>query len=174
MENKKVIDENKRNRKLIRTPPAWFFKEIYPQLMYDPARGTIKWKVLSGLKTHKPLGHPIGEQYKRYGHSFVSSAGETYVADMANLAWTMLKGKWPKHAIQLADGDPSNLRADNLVYVINVPKVYVSKVGNVFKAAAKIQDKTVHLGSWPTEDEARTKGMLKLKTKLMMLKRQQS
>jgi hypothetical protein len=153
-------------------PPAWFFKEILPQLTYDRDKGTIKWNNLNVQRSHRALGNLSIRN--TLTHCFRSSAKETCTVSLANLAWSILHNKWPTLTVRTLDGNPTNLRPANLVKSSSETKLFIKRKGSRFQAYAhiSINGKYTYLGTWLTEEEALKKGALKLKTKLMMLKRE--
>lgn len=89
-------------------------------LDYEPSTGTFTWRP-------RPVKHERDRRTEKWnemhagspaGH--VDDLGVTRIviysrAYLANrLAWLIVRGRWPKRPLRYRDGDPSNLRMDNL------------------------------------------------------------
>lgn len=95
------------------------FEEIDQRIAYDPETGRLTWKVtpnrrmkagdeagsLKGVRTNTRTGKTNRYRYVRF---------DGWETPATRVAWLLQTGKWPEGSVILKDGDPGNLRWDNL------------------------------------------------------------
>jgi hypothetical protein len=133
-------------------------------LDYDPETGWFKSK-RTGLK--------IGFQINQFGHTGIWLAGRNVLAH--RMAWLYVNGETPR-AIDHINGHPSDNRLANLRPASPAQNranskanrnsksgtkgVSPSRTGRRWRARISINKKTVHLGTFPTKEEANAAYML--------------
>lgn len=77
---------------------------------YDPRTGLMTWKFSRGRLAKE--GDEAGTVHKD-GHVFIGIDGKIYAA--TRVVYFFMEGTWPPCRIRFRDGDPQNLRWNNLV-----------------------------------------------------------
>lgn len=95
------------------------YEQVNEKLAYDPHTGIFTWKVdvsknvkagavagcLKGVRTSRKTGKQGRYMYIRLGNlEFPASRA----------AWLLTYGKWPEFNVMFADGNPTNLKLENL------------------------------------------------------------
>lgn len=102
-------------------------EELQEKLSYDPETGSIVWKVrpsknifvgneagcVKTLRTNKS-GQKISYKYIRLGSELPAQ----------RVAWALYYGDWPSARLTFVDGDPLNLRINNLQEVNSVSQSF--------------------------------------------------
>ncbi len=108
--------------------------QVAAKLAYDPETGVFTWKIAPSKKIR--AGAVAGSvKGQRISARKGTTKGYTYIRfedlemPAARFAWLLSYGKWPEGLILFKDGDPSNLRLDNLKEAMFKTKVYVSGDG---------------------------------------------
>lgn len=94
------------------------FDEVAAAINYDPETGKFTWKIapnrrykagmeIAATKTAKA---PVNG--RSYVYKYISLQNRQTPA--ARVAWLLSHGEWPNTAAQFKDGDPTNMRLDNL------------------------------------------------------------
>lgn len=133
-------------------------QEIVDRYSYDPETGDIA-----------PLREGRGRKAKGFlylGH-MVTRVGSKHVR-MADIAWAYIHNRWPNGELRYNDGDPTNLKLENLTepeLTAEMPAASyrgVSRVGvNKFKAQTRLPDETgkntlvKYIGVFDTAEQAR-------------------
>lgn len=84
--------------------------DLKAQYAYDAEAGCLRWKKAS-KENNIHVGDKAGRMKK--GQFVVTLRGKHYPA--RRVAWLHIYGEWPKHAIYVRDGNPENLKQNNLV-----------------------------------------------------------
>lgn len=133
-------------------------------LDYDPDTGIFRWRIRPGFR-FKP-GDVAGTLERGYRVIRIDNRG--YRA--SNLAWLYCYGEWPSQNVSYRDGNPLNVRLDNLVEVSNTRlrfdrksnKSNVSGIKGVTFDRAKgrwlarigVEGEVYYLGSYETKEAA--------------------
>ena len=94
------------------------FEEVAERLSYDPDTGVIKWRKDAGknVKAGDVAGSLKGIRTNKSGletrYRYIRMDG--WETPAARVAWLLHHGEWPASNVVFKDGDPNNLRADNL------------------------------------------------------------
>lgn len=109
-------------------------EQVAAKLAYDPETGIFIWKVAPSRRM--PAGSVAGSQKGVRSNSRTGkNTRYTYIrfekieAPAARFAWLLTYGKWPEGLILFKDGDPSNLRLENLKEAMFKTKVYTNGDG---------------------------------------------
>lgn len=92
-------------------------ERIQEVVAYDPDEGTFTWRIARArrFKPGQPAGKPKhvrkGNGEKAY-HLYIGIDGCQIPA--SRIAWVLQHGRWPEGKLQTRDGNPMNLRFDNL------------------------------------------------------------
>jgi len=132
-------------------------------LHYDPETGEFRWleRVTKWIEPGDLAGSVDDQGYRR-----ITIKGRHYRAH--HLAWFYMKGKWCSQVIDHRDGDPSNNRWANLRSATRLQnsvnkRLYrnnacglkgVCRAGSAWCAAIYKKRRRVHLGYFPTPQEA--------------------
>jgi len=82
-------------------------------LNYDSDTGEFTWRYArKGVRAGDPVGGSRGA-HGMLGHKYIRINQIDYAAQ--RIAWLYVYGEWPKARIVFKDGDPLNIRIDNLV-----------------------------------------------------------
>lgn len=130
--------------------------ELRERLDYDPETGVFIWKKTLSSKN---LNGKNAGKVNSHGYSSIKINYRNYLAH--RLAWLFVYKEWPKQFIDHINGNRldnriANLRTAN--YFINnrnrTKAKGFSRVGNRFRARIVVNDRTIHLGLFDTEQEA--------------------
>lgn len=135
-------------------------QDIIDKYSYDPESGDITLL----QPDRKPGRKPKGFLYR--GH-LVTRFGSKHIR-LADVAWAYTYNRWPFDTLIYKDGDPTNLRIENLSEPALSPESEVPayrgvrRVGiNRFRAMTRLPDesgknsKVAYLGTFDTPEEAR-------------------
>lgn len=124
--------------------------EINTRLGFDPDTGIVYW-----IATGKEAGGVNNHGYKR-----VKIGGKIYQAH--RVAWFLYFGEWPEGMIDHIDQNKQNNRISNLRicdHSLNRMNTRTTKgfsrFRDKFQARFKFQGKTVYLGTFETEEQAK-------------------
>lgn len=141
-------------------------REISEELTFSAETGLFYWRASKGRKqTVVPAGKRDGQ-----GYIVIGFRGRAYAGH--RLAWLCAFGEWPKHDIDHINGDRADNRIANLRPCTNQqnqrnrrPNPKASNGGlkgamraqnGRWQARIKVNDKTIHLGTFTTVLEAHT------------------
>jgi Recombination endonuclease VII len=83
-------------------------------LNYDPETGVFTWRQRPYRNSRKRPGDLAGTP-KGKGYLYIGIGSRTYLA--SQLAWLFVHGQWARGNVGVANKNPSDLRAENLVEV---------------------------------------------------------
>jgi HNH endonuclease/AP2 domain len=131
---------------------------------YDPTTGVMTYK--AARKKCRPGA--VAGYGRSDGYNVISVNRKNYLR--SRLAWLWMTGHWPAHEIDHKDKNPSNDRWDNLREAtrsqnemngglrknnrLGLKGVRQGKRDKGFGAGISINGKYVHLGTFPTAEEA--------------------
>lgn len=143
-------------------------EELRSVLTYCPATGAFHWK--ANVSRSMQAGSRAGNVNKK-GRRLLAYKGVRYME--ARLAWAFVHGVWPADQIDHIDGDRlnnaiNNLReATNQQNAANRPALRTNRHGAKgvainkrvrkaarYRARIRVNNKLIHLGYFPTSDEA--------------------
>jgi hypothetical protein len=130
-------------------------------LNYDPETGIFRWKRVTSNRVK--IGDVAGGDYVAKGYKSISVLGHRVRAH--RLAWLYVHGSWPLHDVDHINGKRDDNRLANLRDVTrsvnlynqrNVRGIYKRKglKTNPWSAHISVNNRKVHLGWFPTEDDA--------------------
>jgi hypothetical protein len=140
--------------------------ELRDLLGYDPETGVFRWKESRGSRA--VVGAEVGSD-DLYGYKTVRLNKKSY--KLHRLAWLHVYGAWPSGDIDHINGTRSDNRIANLRDVprkVNLENqrnaqnnqstgilgVYFDKRKKVFYSRISMNNKSIHLGSYPTAEQA--------------------
>lgn len=133
---------------------------IADRLTYDEKTGVFTWKDLGKRTISRTLCGKQAGRTDKEGNMTIKIEGVSYPA--RRLAWLMAYGEYPDCTVFVADGDVSNLAADNLT--LNQPNTserateYVgvrsARSSSTYEARFKRNGKTYYLYGFRTAEEA--------------------
>ena len=135
-------------------------------LDYDPLTGSLTWKV---RRSKTAIAGSTAGCLTRFGYWKVVVDGRQYYAH--RLAWLIVNGEWPTNQIDHKNGVRTDNRIVNLRDVTRITNnenrrlpescnklgilgVFKSQGCKNFCAQIKIKGKSIHLGSFPSTQEA--------------------
>lgn len=125
-------------------------------LDYNPETGVFVWKKTLSSKN---LNGKNAGKINSHGYCSIKINYKNYLAH--RLAWLFVYDKWPPQFIDHINGNRLDNRICNLrnanYFVNNRNRTMAkgfSKVGNKFRARIVVNDKTICLGTFETEQEA--------------------
>lgn len=137
-------------------------EELRRLLYYDPETGEFRWKV--SKRGHVKAGDLAG-CLNNYGYLCIKIHGRKYLA--SRLAYLYMTGSWPENQIDHIDIDRSNDCWSNLrpaTRSLNHANKRtlsnscgfkgVSRNGKNWRATICVNQKTIHLGTYITPEEA--------------------
>jgi hypothetical protein len=148
--------------------PIPFLRECFD---YDQETGVVRWKArprehfatTRGWNIFNALraGQPVTYSPNGYPRARIRYQGRLYGIFVHRIAWALAKGRWPPHEIDHWDHDPANTHLSNLREATPTenqhnrksPRGY-SRKRNKWAARILLNRKTIHLGSFDTEEEA--------------------
>lgn len=94
---------------------ALTLSRLQEMLNYDPATGIFTWRIRPVRNSARKIGDIAGglKQMKGKQYRYITLDGVSYVA--SQLAWLYVNGQWPTGSVTTKNGDPSDLREENLV-----------------------------------------------------------
>lgn len=140
------------------------------RLNYDPTTGSFTWKdcpTRTDGWRKRWAGRPAGCR-KLAGRLFIMVDSRAFAASV--LAWVIMTGDWPNHVVDHKDADPTNDRWSNLRAATQRQNVQNAKrsanntsgikgvsftsARGLWRAAIKVDGKTLFLGHFQTKHEA--------------------
>ena len=90
------------------------FEQVSQAIAYDPETGKFVWKIAPNrrLKAGDPCGALKTISNKGRVYWYISYLGIQTPA--ARVAWMLQNGSWPDGLVLFADGDPTNMKFNNL------------------------------------------------------------
>jgi hypothetical protein len=136
---------------------------LHEVLNYDPATGEFTWKVRPAYNI--PAGSKAGCVNPQNGYYQIRISGKGYKAQ--RIAWFMVHGEWPPEDVDHIDGDPLNNCMANLrlasrqencrnrkVVRAGLKGAYLRRRDGWYAAKIRVDRKLIHLGYFPTEQQA--------------------
>lgn len=100
-------------------PNPLSFEYVSERISYDPETGKLVWKINPSrkMKAGDEAGTLKGERTnvqtgKTNRYRYIRIDG--WETPATRIAWLLATGKWPEGSVILKDGDPGNLRLENL------------------------------------------------------------
>lgn len=138
--------------------------DLKRQLRYDPNEGHLYWiEPRKGRQRHRPAGTVTSS-----GYIGVMVGPKRYYAH--RLCWAIAHGSWPIDQIDHVNGNKADNRLANLREASNaqngknlklssantsgVTGVVFCKETGRWRSIIKVDGKTIHLGRWPTIEQA--------------------
>jgi hypothetical protein len=139
-------------------------------LYYNPDTGEIRWKWRDDVRKNENtrIAGKVAGSVNSKGSLQIRINGHRYLAH--RLAWVITHGAWPPNDIDHIDGDRANNRIDNLRLATRqenlrnvglrantttgVTGVCWDKSRMKFEAYIRTDGKQIHLGRFPTIEEA--------------------
>jgi hypothetical protein len=130
-------------------------------LSYEPETGIFRWKRITSRRVK--IGDIAGGEYVAKGYKSISVLGHRVRAH--RLAWLYVHGSWPLHDVDHINGKRDDNRLSNLRDVTRSVNLYNQRnvrgthkrkdlKKNPWIAHISVKNKIVHLGYFPTEEDA--------------------
>lgn len=113
------------------------FDEVAAAINYDPETGKFSWKLApnrrykAGMEIAATKTAKAPKNGRSYCYKYISLQHRQTPA--ARVAWLLSYGEWPNTNVQFRDGDPTNLRLDNLVLAQFPAEVIIREGRRIYK-----------------------------------------